>query len=59
MDNKYFLKCNKQEMPEVLISCISIVPFIGILSWVKQAKQGQDKDKENQSYVADGGLELR
>lgn len=46
-------------MPEVLTSCISTVPFIDILSWVKQAKQGQDKDKENQSYVADGGLELR
>lgn len=59
MDNKYFLKCNKQEMPEVLISCISTVPFIDILSWVKRAKQGQDKDKENQSYVADEGLELR
>lgn len=48
MDNKHFLNFNNQEMPGVLASCISIVSFIDIiLSLVKQAKQGQAKDKEN------------
>lgn len=60
MDNKYSFEFNKQEMPGVLTSCVSIVPFTGIiLSLVKLAKQGQGKDKENQGCFTDGGLQLR